>query len=652
MAIGVLGVLALTPVGASAATVRVSTAGDDATCAPDGAACRSIERGVAVAAGGDIVQVGAGDFPVFSAETTGVHITKPLDLRGAQFGVDARGRAGAPETVLHPAGNTPYQGLLYVDTGASGTSIRGFRIEGTPGSEGAGGAGIFTAENGDDGGYTFSENIITGNTMGMFLSSSGPTTVVSHNVFLANTLGPGSAAGNGIYSERNHNVQIVENRFENNEQTGVLTAVGAANRGTDNVFRGNESINEAGAVFVNQADLTVADNTFTGGERTGIALGGDGLRNAKVVENTITGRSGVRPNGIRLLNFGSGDNHGVEILRNTITNIRSDDAAQGNGIWIGTDGADGHVRIANNRLVDTSGAGLRNEDPDAQVDARRNWWGCNKGPGSAGCSNATSPNGGIGPALTPWLTLSLGSTVAQIAAGGSATVLARLANLSNGGFADGPFFDTASSAFGSTPAGTFNPAGALLSANNLSASSAFTAGARPTELRVTVDHQTVRILNADPPTPDVVPDLDESDHTLTPGQKVAAIVGLTNRGNRTARSLKACLRLSAKLRLTGKRCRDIARLRPGHTLIFRVLARARTSACRGRIVNRLRLQVAGQPLRVRRAFARLLAGPGTSPPCPTASSAGRTPRAAAAAFVQAYPRPPRPPATIRAHAAC
>src|SRR4051794_2556785 len=197
-----LGVLAACRVAAQAATVYVSENGSDAPDCGAGAgsnACRSLVQGVAVANDGDIVQVGPGDFPVDATDVNGVHITKRLDLRGAQYGVDARTRSladRAAETVLRPnaPAATPYQGLLDVDTGASGTSIRGFRIEGTTSSAGnAGGAGIFTQPMGTDGGYQISDNILAGNAVGILLHSSGAHTVVSHNVVL-DSHGPGTGA--------------------------------------------------------------------------------------------------------------------------------------------------------------------------------------------------------------------------------------------------------------------------------------------------------------------------------------------------------------------------------------------------------------------------------------------------------------------------
>jgi hypothetical protein len=154
--------------------------------------------------------------------------------------------------------------------------------------------------------------------------------------------------------------------------------------------------------------------------------------------------------------------------------------------------------------------------------------------------------------------------------------------------------------------------------------SAFTAGQRPTELSVTVDNQTVSITNADPPEPDVIPDVRPSDPTLNPGQREEIIIELVNRGNQVARRIEACLRVSAKLQRTGERCRRIARLRPGHTLIFRVIARAKLNACRGRLAHDLRVRVAGQPLVVRRAVTRLLAARcGPPAPCPSIARASR-----------------------------
>ncbi len=89
-----------------------------------------------------------------------------------------------------------------------------------------------------------------------------------------------------------------------------------------------------------------------------------------------------------------------------------------------------------------------------------------------------------------------------VPAGGSATLFARVANLSSGGLADGPFFREAPATFASDPAGgTLNPVTTTLSNNEVTATSAFTASLRPTEWSVTLDHQIVRLFNPDSPDP-------------------------------------------------------------------------------------------------------------------------------------------------------
>ena len=132
----------------------------------------------------------------------------------------------------------------------------------------------------------------------------------------------------------------------------------------------------------------------------------------------------------------------------------------------------------------------------------------------------------------------------------------------------------------------------------------------------------MRIFNSDPPAPDVVPDIRPSDPTLTPGQKVAIVIALTNRGNRVARRLRACLNLAEQLRLSGRRCREFALLRPGQTVAYRVLAEVAANACRGRLTHRLDLRHLGlSGSRRDRELARVLAGRCAAAPCPTVARA-------------------------------
>jgi hypothetical protein len=84
------------------------------------------------AAGGDIIMVAAGTY----SET--VTITKPLTLKGAQAGVDARSRSGAVESVISSA--AAYGTIQVGPVGAGTVTIDGFTIINT--STGTSGNGV------------------------------------------------------------------------------------------------------------------------------------------------------------------------------------------------------------------------------------------------------------------------------------------------------------------------------------------------------------------------------------------------------------------------------------------------------------------------------------------------------------------------------
>ena len=273
------------------------------------------------------------------------------------------------------------------------------------------------------------------------------------------------------------------------------------------------------------------------------------------------------------------------------------------------------LTIEYNRIVDSAKIGLRNRET-TEVDARRNWWGCNLGPGTKGCDSVVAEGDGVLPDFAPWLTLSLslhdatsftpsGETISgPVEAGGSATLFARDANLSSGGLANGPFFREAPVTFASDPAGaTLNPVTTTLSNNAVTATSAFTANLRPIEWSVTLDHQIVRLFNPDSPVTRAhsapsgpIRPLCRPDRcAVRPHADPAPTGGDHHRAGQPLhpdRPPVAGLHApSAKLNRSGKRCRRIASLQPGHTLVLRVRgarearrlprpARARESGCR------------------------------------------------------------------------
>ena len=198
------------------------------------------------------------------------------------------------------------------------------------------------------------------------------------------------------------------------------------------------------------------------------------------------------------------ENGKVTIRENTILDTRAANGGAGMAITTAANSFSEPLTIVYNRIVDSAKIGLRNRET-TKVDARRNWWGCNLGPGTEGCDSVVAEGEGVLPDFAPWLTLSLslhdatsftpsGEIISgPVEAGGSATLFARDANLSSGGLADGPFFREAPVTFASDPAGaTLNPVTTTLSNNAVTATSAFTANLRPIEWSVTLDHQIVR----------------------------------------------------------------------------------------------------------------------------------------------------------------
>ena len=150
------------------------------------------------------------------------------------------------------------------------------------------------------------------------------------------------------------------------------------------------------------------------------------------------------------------------------------------------------------------------------------------------------------------MVLSLTATPAVQFAGDRSTLRASLDNLSDATTPSGPFFLTGTAEFGSTPAGTHTPPAPPLDPANVSASSAYAAGAAdPDELRTTVDRQTLRIKISRPPAPDIVPSVTPDDPTLTPGERLELLITVLNEGNAPARPVRACVRLEREARHPG-----------------------------------------------------------------------------------------------------
>ena len=102
----------------------------------------TIQAAVNAASSDSIIYVCAGTYD------ESVTINKPLALDGAEFGVDAVGRSGEPETVIDGAGGVTYT------SGATTGTVSGFTINGY-----TGGVGEIQAANVGSA-WTFTDNIM------------------------------------------------------------------------------------------------------------------------------------------------------------------------------------------------------------------------------------------------------------------------------------------------------------------------------------------------------------------------------------------------------------------------------------------------------------------------------------------------------------
>src|SRR5262245_2881308 len=175
----------------------------------------SVQAAVNAASAGDTIRVGSGTF------TESVSVNKQITLLGNQFGIDARTRAGAAETIMDGAtnsGRTPF----YVT--ANSVTLDGFTVQGAT-NPNVFGFGILLGA-GTSGAHVIN-NIVQDNIVGLGLANNaaGQAALIQHNLFLNNNAN-GPASGNAIYSDEFvagplANVTIDANRFAGHDDAAL-----------------------------------------------------------------------------------------------------------------------------------------------------------------------------------------------------------------------------------------------------------------------------------------------------------------------------------------------------------------------------------------------------------------------------------------------
>jgi hypothetical protein len=258
-------------------------------------------------------------------------------------------------------------------------------------------AGVVASETGLDG--TISDNTLTGRgpqeaqpQTGIAVSGGAEGTV-SGNTVTANECGH-PACGPDLVSD---------------EKSGGVSLLGAGD-GTEVI--GNE---------LHQNDVGVLDRG-SGGART--VTGNDVTDNQRVavytddetlsVTNNDLSDSGV---GLAAVSRAGGSQPTVTAIGNTVTGGDTGIALLDDG----TSPPGPNVSAHFNRIAGNPTAGLRNET-SATVDGENNWWGCNLGPGNAGCDLITG-SGAATVDANPWLVMRLVKGLKQ---NGKRTITANL----------------------------------------------------------------------------------------------------------------------------------------------------------------------------------------------------------------------------------
>ncbi len=371
---------------ASAATGRfVAPGGSDAgnNCKDQGARCATIQHAIDEASTGDSVNVAPG---IYAEDLT---VDKPLTLR-SQGGVPMYWYE--PETRIDGGAGTA------ITVEGNAVEIAGFEVStaGTVPAILASGASV------DD--LRIKEDVISGGSAGVYLEAGGKKDTMGYDVI------EGTGDGIRLSGAEYSSLAIKWNRFaapideyavladsggtiegfrlEGNEMpapTRVAARVSEAPN-EESEFYGNTFESTVGPqLAVDAAQLRVFDNRFEGHGSAGCLqiLGNEGglVPSEHILVSLHNEFVDCDPYGIEL---------GPEV--DDITVYGSDFPGSYDGIVASGDSpwdVTGHVLIQTNRFVGTTHLGVDNE-ASGTLDAEQNWWGCNAGPGAAGCDGVSN----------------------------------------------------------------------------------------------------------------------------------------------------------------------------------------------------------------------------------------------------------------------
>jgi len=385
-----------------AATITVCASGCNYT---------TIQAAVNAANNGDTIQVGAGNY------VEQVMITKTLTLNGAGA-TSTYIRAPNPMTtvrITNPSIPSQYQDVADIVTisGTVSVNMSGFSVAGPGPGTCVISYGIFTVGGANvnfnnNHVYSVRDNPFSGcqNGIGIrvgsrFLGQAG-SGIVSNSVFTDNQKSAIIFDGPGVSGTISGNTITGNGPTNITAQNGIQVSRSAVTTITNNVISGwyysNYPNSASGCVEVYNAGNTTVANNLVSGCNVGIDPGNDEALTAigSFTGNVVTGTNSAGDYGVAIGDGWGGSLVANNDVSNAIWGIYSYDVpvtitsnlahGNSNGIYLDTfGGLNGAANdsISFNRIVSNT-TGLFNNVP-APATAINNWWGCNAGPGGAGC---------------------------------------------------------------------------------------------------------------------------------------------------------------------------------------------------------------------------------------------------------------------------
>jgi hypothetical protein len=369
--------------GAAAATTFVVD--DDGLQCPT-ATFTSIQAAINAASSGDTILVCAGTY------TENVFLNKSLAVRGAQWGVDARGRV-ASESVVMPL--VPVVHTFELRTGSAGSIIDGFTFSlGTRAIE---------SISGPLDGLQLLNNRIQGFTnAGVFLNDNGINITVNQN----DIDGTAKVGAGDLFHLDTDNFDGFS--FTNNRVANGLTATGFFVDGNHNVDKSTAGARtplfDGNLIDRNQTGVNLGSRAWGDGAITGNTFsrnGFDGLQggpNKSAISLNIFNGNGR--SGLALTSFGNTVDPNRGAQNNTITQncfTGNGFTQAGEGIFFSATQFPGTIstNVAHQNNIVGNFFGARYNGTET-IDAELNWWGPT-GPFNAvnnpsGTGNAVSNN--------------------------------------------------------------------------------------------------------------------------------------------------------------------------------------------------------------------------------------------------------------------